>query len=66
MIGDIGSQSESIVLVSDNDSAIFDYKLIQNENGKACFVKTPIFIALRFFKSDNDDIIEKKKFLSRV
>lgn len=66
MIGDMDSQAESIVIVSDNDSAIYDYKLIQNENGKPCFVKTPVFIALRFFKSDNDDIIEKKKFLSKL
>lgn len=28
MIGDVGTQSESIVLVSENDSAIYDYKLI--------------------------------------
>lgn len=31
-----------------------------------CFIKTPVFISLRFFKSDNDDITEKKKFISKL
>jgi hypothetical protein len=66
MIGDIGANSESIVLMTENDQAIFDYKLIQNNSGKVCFVKTPVFIALRFSKTDNDDIIEKKKLLLKV
>lgn len=29
-------------------------------------MKTPVFIALRFVKQDNDDILEKKKFLAQV
>ena len=64
MIDEAGSQSESIVILSDNESTIYDYKLINNEQGKVCFVKTPVFIGLRFVKSDNDDILEKKKFLA--
>ena len=66
MIDEAGSQSESIVILSDNESTIYDYKLINNEQGKVCFVKTPVFIGLRFVKSDNDDILEKKKFLAQV
>lgn len=33
MIDEAGSQTESIVLLQDNESAIYDYKIIQNENG---------------------------------
>lgn len=68
MIGDLhpSENQESIVLISDIDSSLYDYKLMRMQNGSVKLVKTQVHIALRFFKNSNDDIIEKKKSLTKI
>ena len=68
MIGDLTPEgnTESVVLISDIDSAIYDYKLMRIDNGNICLIKTQVHIAVRFFKNSNDDIAEKKRALTRI
>jgi hypothetical protein len=68
MIGDITPEgnTEAIVLISDIDSALYDYKLMRVHNGSICLVKSQVHIAARLFKNSNDDIMEKKKTLTRI
>ena len=68
MIGDVTPEgsTEAIVLISDIDSALYDYKLMRVHNGSVCLVKSQVHIAARFFKNSNDDIMEKKKTLTRI
>lgn len=42
MIGDLATEgnSEAFVLISDIDSALYDYKLMRVQNGTICLVKT--------------------------
>ena len=63
MIGDLypSENQESIVLITDIDSSLYDYKLMKLQNGNVNLVKTQVHIAIRFFKASNDDINEKKE-----
>lgn len=68
MIGDLhpSENQESIVLITDIDSSLYDYKLMKLQNGNVNLVKTQVHIAIRFFKASNDDINEKKRSLTKI
>ena len=68
MMGDLlhTENTESIVLISDIDSSIYDYKLMKDKIGNINLVKTQVHIAIRFFKQSNDDINEKRTQLAKI